>query len=504
MWPLSRLAGFTGLTGHLTLPPRAATCLAALLATAILCLVPSLVLAGESWPLAIRTTSDWMYQECGVGWITDWCADRKEYTDTGTLPDTISVGQRIQVENTSSNKKFDFFVGSISLYVYETDVKPSRWGRRTIPGRKKGDRSCTLYEKPRAKVGDGSWISRIIIRNCDVAPSPSPAFYEAISAGRLDEVKRLTANMDLSRPTSAEWPDPLLLAILKDREAIARYLIDRGASVNGSFQGLTPLFIAIQKRQIELARLMIQKGADINADVAGGSPFLLAVSLGTYADDEIEDLFVRSGQKPDVNATDPRKRTVLMWAIHHNPALAMWLLKQGARVNTLDSEGRTPLQHAVYRGEVDIVRALLAKKADSDIRGDGYQTPLMEALAYFRQSPTSDYLEIARLLIHSGIDANARDKMRQTPLMFAAAVNQSQIAEELLDRGADVNALDMDGRTALMLGAGRGYHKIVALLIKRGAKVNVRDKDGKTALVWARENGRRDVEALLLATGKSD
>jgi uncharacterized protein len=511
MGALSRLAGSTGFAGHLRLAGRHSTpamSLAASLLTSILCLFAPIALAGESWPSAIRTTRDWMYQECGVGWITDWCADRKEYKDTGTLPDTISVGQRIQVENTSSNKRFDFLVGSISLYVFEKDVEPSRWGKRAIPGVKKGDRSCTLYEKPRAEVGDGSWISRIIIRNCDVAPSPSPpgltAFYEAISAGRLDEVRRLTANMDLSRHRSAEWPDPLLVAILKDHEAIARYLIDRGANVNGSFQGRTPLFIAIQKRQIELARLMIQGGADINAIAVGGSPFLLAVTLGTYEDAEIEDLFLRSGQKPNIDAKDPHERTALVWAIlNRRSQIAMWLLQHGAQVNTVDSDGKTPLQHAVYRRGVEIVRALSARAADTSVRDAHGQTPLLQALGYFGQSLDSSYLEIARLLIRSGADPNAATKMGHTPLMYAVAVNQPKITGELLDRGANVNAVDADGRTALMAGAWHGHNDIVALLIERGAKVDLRAKDGRTALALARENKHRDVERLLLGRGKS-
>ena len=301
-----------------------------------------------------------------------------------------------------------------------------------------------------------------------------------------------------------------MYALVKQQERIAHYLVDAGADVNAGVDGITPLHLAITSRYIDLAKVMIVKGANINARAAGergggGSPFLLAVSLGTYNEDEVLALFPPSGPRPDVAVVDAHGRTALVWCIvNHHLRVAAWLLDLGANVNTVDDNGMTPLQHSVYRGTVGITRGLVRRNARTDVTDQNGLTPLMQALVFFRQNPTTDYLETAGVLIDGGANVNAKSRGGHTSLMFAAAVNQDELVDVVVQHGADVNTANEAGQTALMAAAASGYTRVVELLLTRGAMVDTRAKDGKTALLLAREGGHTATEAALRRKGATE
>src|SRR5262249_56013214 len=58
--------------------------------------------------------------------------------------------------------------------------------------------------------------------------------YEAIGAGRLDEVKRLTASADRINQTNLGRPTLLISPLMNNQEPVARYLVGKGADVNAS------------------------------------------------------------------------------------------------------------------------------------------------------------------------------------------------------------------------------------------------------------------------------
>jgi ankyrin repeat protein len=81
---------------------------------------------------------------------------------------------------------------------------------------------------------------------------------------------------------TAPFPDKLLFdAIWPGSEDLVRTLIEHGANVNGSYQGVTPLHRALNiDAPIELVKLLLELGADPRAtDSSGRTPYMLAVSL---------------------------------------------------------------------------------------------------------------------------------------------------------------------------------------------------------------------------------
>ena len=73
-------------------------------------------------------------------------------------------------------------------------------------------------------------------------------------------------------------------------------------------------------------------------------------------------------------------------------------------------------------------------------------------------------------LIKENTDINCRDEYKQTPLMWAVAIENKGIVQHLLKHGADVNYRDENGDTALTIAKNFGHNEIANVLKQAGAK----------------------------------
>ena len=72
-------------------------------------------------------------------------------------------------------------------------------------------------------------------------------------------------------------------------------------------------------------------------------------------------------------------------------------------------------------------------------------------------------------LVRDRADVNQRDERGYTPLIWAAAWGNRELAAALLERRARVNAVALNGATAFGIAAANGRDLIVRALIKAGA-----------------------------------
>jgi ankyrin repeat protein len=136
------------------------------------------------------------------------------------------------------------------------------------------------------------------------------------------------------------------------------------------------------------------------------------------------------------------------------------------------------LIRAVEFGQLEVVKILIDRGIDADASTFEGVTPLMFA------SQNGD-IEIIQYLLSQGADVNATPNNGVTALIGAVRTEQYEAAEMLLDSGASVDARDELDLTSLMHASAYNYPEIVELLIDHGAGLEKRDWFGSTPLMMA-------------------
>lgn len=153
------------------------------------------------------------------------------------------------------------------------------------------------------------------------------------------------------------------------------------------------------------------------------------------------------------------------------------------------------LHEAAAIGEMEGVRKALEAdpEAVGSLSADGFSA--LGLASFFGRE------EVVLELLARGADARAasQNAMRVTPLHSACAGSHVGIARALLESGADVNARQAGGVAALHAAGHNGTLDLVELLLGYGADPAAMTDAGKTARGLAEEAGHREVAARLEA-----
>ena len=289
----------------------------------------------------------------------------------------------------------------------------------------------------------------------------------------------------------------LLLAIRLGKIGIIKDLLKNpvlkaGVQISGSF-----LAEAVKSCNVRVTEMLLQAGANPNII------YDYVPALHRAATVEIASLLIRFGA--DVNGFSFGFPHRLKW---------------------------TALRIAVARGNVDLVRYLLASGADVDntVRSELFPevkfTLLVQATADAGANTANS--ELFRLLINHGARSSVNKASEVSEACFAIGgigcrysctlqeATAIQLATEsgniehveiLLEAGADVNApaCGENGQTALQVAITRRHSEIASLLLARGAKVNAQGNSDtvapRTALGAAVEMNNVEFVHLLLRWG---
>lgn len=205
-----------------------------------------------------------------------------------------------------------------------------------------------------------------------------------------------------------------------------------------------------------------------------------------------------------VNSTDTDGSTVLSRAAYLGYLETVhFLLKQGAKIDFVDSFGRNAVHWAVMGGtyqlggdEIEILARLIAAKEGEELNmaDKNGNTPLMFAISTGRP-------ELVKILLDNGANkVNIPDKDGKHPLMLAIDVESPEMVKLLLEKGAvEVNATNKDGVPPLSLAIRRDNMEIVtALLNAPNINIDAVDNEGKSPLYHAVASGRIPLMQLLL------
>src|SRR4029453_17131298 len=129
----------------------------------------------------------------------------------------------------------------------------------------------------------------------------------------------------------------------------------------------------------------------------------------------------------------------------------------------------SPIADAAMRGDVAMVRTLIARRADVNApQGDG-----MTALHWAADHGDS---AMANALLRAKANVKAQTRIgAYTPLHIAARTGNPAVVRPLLSGGRDGKAPTTSGATALPLAAAAGNADVVKALLAKGADPNARE-----------------------------
>ena len=303
-----------------------------------------------------------------------------------------------------------------------------------------------------------------------------------------------------------------------------------GAKNTERGNGATALHAAVENGHRETARLLVARGARQTGSMEGATPLIIALQYGHPA---IALDLARAAPTPDLDARVPVDGSCALFVAAGSgyDDVVSALLRLGARPDTTNKHGATPLSHAAFRGRLGALRLLLEGGADANAgaplhaalgKGGGLSGAALatavralvgagaraDGVSLSMAAEAGEAEAAAALLDAPGGGARADGHGSgggTPPLLKAAASGHAELVRVLVSRGADANAAGgakMYGAGALYLAAQGGHLSACRALLEAGAAVDPRlDEIGITPLFVAAERGAAAVVRLLLESG---
>lgn len=146
-------------------------------------------------------------------------------------------------------------------------------------------------------------------------------------------------------------------------------------------------------------------------------------------------------------------------------------LREGFSANVRSKANDTLLSVAAYNGSSRVVARLLKDKS-IDVNAPGRMGLTALAAASFKGE-----VEILKILLASGANAEAANAQGQTALMFAALTGRAECVRLLLDAGADPSRQDAVGNSAASLAMRQGATEVISQLHPEQAILGVADEE---------------------------
>ncbi len=265
-------------------------------------------------------------------------------------------------------------------------------------------------------------------------------------------------------------------------------LIEKGIDINSSEdkRGNTALIAAVSGKQYATVEYLISQGADVNRTNSKGNTALhTAIEKG---DKVAVKLLLTHNASTEIQ-TDSGVTPLFMAIIAKNKEIFELLLDNGADINANmmaegfnDKFGLTILHNAVGYGDIKLVKYLLSKGADTEVRDSSGYTPLLYV---------NDNIEMAKLLIDNGAYVNALTQYGTTPLSHAVGNNVqflsgqggnvSPVAQLLINNKAWSHFAPKPQKPAWL---NKFTKEEVKAFISKGGDINQQDANGNTALHW--------------------
>ncbi len=315
--------------------------------------------------------------------------------------------------------------------------------------------------------------------------------------GNLEQVKEAIedgANINKMDIPLASEKNPVILAMTKNQDRIAEYLINNGIDENYvDTTGRSLLMFSAYNTNIKICELLIKYGAKINQEDERGYTALEYVLEHSRKDtteetvDEIFTVLLNNGAKI---------RPITLKAALNGGDIdgesRYGLIKRVLEklINECEKSGLEPIMEAAILGESSIVEGF--------VKAGKLKKQNEEQVLFY----TSIYgkVETIKLLETRGLSLKSRDKLNNTLLILASQYGNLEIVKYLMDKGTDIEAENKEGETALMAAVIRNQYDIAECLMKKGAKPIYGDGP-RNILIDAARNG--DIKMIRLIFGNN-
>ena len=169
------------------------------------------------------------------------------------------------------------------------------------------------------------------------------------------------------------------------------------------------------------------------------------------------------------------------------------LSKKGNGVNKITHDSRTYIFWAAYRGNLEMMKFLLANGAKTDLVDSHGNSPI-NFIAATGQMDTAIY----DFLILNGADpreGNKRDGANAL-LLISPFLEDDTMITYFTEKGVDLHSKDDKGNGIFNYAAKKGNMVFLDLLIKKGVSYKNANKEGGNAQIFAAQGYRRSTNGL--------
>ncbi|RDD41599.1 Transient receptor potential cation channel subfamily A member 1 [Trichoplax sp. H2] len=293
-----------------------------------------------------------------------------------------------------------------------------------------------------------------------------------------------------------EHKSPIHFAVDHGRFGLTELLIQHGAQLCvAADDGSTPLHLAAYRKDLRIMRLLLgavenqgKKGYLNIFDNEGKTALHIAIEMNHL---EMVKLCLNYGAS--VMQENNLKPLIHIAAINGSIEIAKLLLQHHVQVSDQDNRDRTALHHAVLGYQTEMIQFLHSEGATLESLDEECKTPFLTAVE-------NGFVNATVVLLNLGANISATDNKNRNCLHYACRHRDSTILAELFKYGAasSINYHDFEGCTPLLASASTGDLHIINTLLDNGANLTAVNKDGDTLLhLIAFNNGHELIKPVV-------
>jgi ankyrin repeat protein len=270
------------------------------------------------------------------------------------------------------------------------------------------------------------------------------ALQYAIKARRIKVIKLLIengANLSIYNSINKSSLEHVFERF-KQRSALSILKIMPNVHIVDDYDKCTALHFAARYNYCECIEYLLQRGIDVNGtNSRGQTPMIFAAISGSH--ESIELLASHGGDIDRPDKIDNQRWSPIFYAIRNSHVRCVdSLIKRNADLNVIDSNGFTPIFHALHNH--DCLKFLANNGADIDYPDKSGRTPIFYAV--FKKD-----VPLIELLINLGANVDHMDIKGWTPLFYAIEKGDDQFIQLLLNNCLDAGYVNTTSFSALDL-----------------------------------------------------